>query len=297
MTPRSLLEDLVAGRVTIEEVLRVLGSDDPGGVTPDNASPSRPTPGCPTPSRPIPGGLASGGVHAESESVSRMPIGDSDHLHPDLERRVRTGIPEVVFAQRKTLEETVQALRALSSKGRGALATRVLPEQGARLCGEFPDGRWHERARIFELEDPERDWLPGEVAIVSAGTSDAAVAEEAAVTAEFLGSRALRVYDVGVAGLHRVLGRQDSLAAAPALVVVAGMEGALASVVGGLVSGSVIAVPTSVGYGASFGGIAALLAMLNSCAPGVTVVNIDNGFGAGIAAHRIHRAHARGSQT
>ena len=279
MIPRSLLEDLVAGRITIEEVLRAL--------TPTES-------GVPGGDLPRVGADAPGPAALPAEST---PEEESLHLCPDLHRRGRTGIPEVVFAERKSISDTIAALRSLASAGRGALATRVLVEQGVALRSEFPEGRWHERARIFELEDPERTWLSGAIAVVSAGTSDAPVAEEAAVTAEFLGSRVERVYDVGVAGLHRVVGNRDRLAEAPVLVVVAGMEGALASVVGGLVPGSVIAVPTSVGYGASFGGIAALLAMLNSCAPGVTVVNIDNGFGAGIAAHRIHRAHARGART
>lgn len=246
-------------------------------------------------------------VHAELRSAVgahlRGPVPNSAGcegdgfvvLRPDRERRERTGVPEFVLAEGKSPDETVAALGALAAGGRGALATRVPAGHVGPLERAFPQGVWHERARLFALEDPQRSWLPGEIGVVSAGTADVGVAEEAAVTAEFLGSRVARVYDVGVAGLHRLLGQRDFLASLPALVVVAGMEGALPSVVGGLVSASVVAVPTSVGYGSGFAGLAALLAMLNSCAPGVTVVNVDNGFGAGVAAHRIHRASVRGA--
>jgi NCAIR mutase (PurE)-related protein len=168
------------------------------------------------------------------------------------------------------------------------LVTRASPAGGAALVEAFPRGSWHSRSGAFVIDAP-REKLAGYVLVVSGGTSDAAVAEEAALAARFFGARVEELADVGIAGVHRLLAHVERLRAADALVVVAGMEGALPSVVGGLVDRPVIAVPTSVGYGASFGGLAALLAMLNSCAAGVTVVNIDNGFGAGVAAARIHR--------
>lgn len=211
------------------------------------------------------------------------------HSTLDLERAERIGQPEVVFGDGKTAEHIAEALEALVSAGGFAFATRVSAEKaaevGLRLGGR---GGYSADARIFAVGTPPPP--VGCVAVVSAGTSDAAVAAEAERTAELLGNAVLRVRDVGVAGLHRVLGRVEELRACNAVVVVAGMDGALPSVVGGLVGCPVIAVPTSVGYGASFGGLAALLAMLNSCAPGVTVVNIDNGFGAAYAASRVNRS-------
>ncbi len=200
-------------------------------------------------------------------------------------------MPEVVFCQGKTPEQVVAIMgRMLTKEGR-ALATRASGETAQAVLAAYPGARWHEAARVLILGDLPP--VPGEgapfVAVVTAGTSDIPVAEEAALTLEFLGHCTRRVYDVGVAGIHRLMNRLDLLRRAQVVIAVAGMEGALASVLGGLVACPVVAVPTSVGYGASFGGLAALLAMLNSCAPGVAVVNIDNGFGAAVHAHQIMR--------
>jgi NCAIR mutase (PurE)-related protein len=207
----------------------------------------------------------------------------------DLDRAARTGDPEVVYGAGKTPDEVVAILRALHDKHpeRAVLATRVAPEALAAVSEALPGAAVDHVARAVTLGP-----LPqarGTVAIVSAGTSDAPVAAEAALTVRVHGAEVDRIADVGVAGLHRLLGVRDRLSAADCLVVVAGMEGALPSVVGGLTGVPIVAVPTSVGYGASLGGIAALLAMLNSCAPGITVVNIDNGYGAGVHAARVAR--------
>ncbi len=208
----------------------------------------------------------------------------------DLHRRVRCGFPEVIFGQGKTPEQIEGILRTLQRHGQGGLATRVEPATSAYLGTVFPDGEANVVARTFRLRDPE-DAGPklGKVVVVTAGTSDLPVAEEARVTAEAWNCEVLLVADVGVAGLHRLLHQLPALGGADAMVVVAGMEGALPSVVGGLVDCPVIAVPTSIGYGASFGGLAALLGMLNSCASNVVVVNIDAGFNGGHVAGLIAR--------
>jgi NCAIR mutase (PurE)-related protein len=212
----------------------------------------------------------------------------------DHHRGMRTGDPEVIYAEGKTDDQVITLLSALHEApgARPAMATRLTPTMLTRVREAFPTASIDETAGcvvLGELPEPR-----GEVVVVSAGTSDEHVAAEAAVVARAFGAGVRRVCDVGVAGLHRLLAERDGLATADCLVVVAGMEGALPSVVGGLVGTPIVAVPTSVGYGASFGGIAALLAMLNSCAPGVTVVNIDNGFGAGVFAARVaRRSHAR----
>ncbi len=215
----------------------------------------------------------------------------TDDLHfakPDYARQQRCGVPEVIYGAGKTASQIVAIIRALNDAGQNAFATRVTPEQAAAVREELPDAVYRAEAHILI-----RDVVPlpppvGKVAVLCAGTSDLPVAEEAAVTAERMGAAVERIYDVGVAGLHRLLSRVERFADAHAIIVVAGMEGALPSVVGGLIDKPVIAVPTSVGYGASFNGLAALLGMLNTCAAGVTVVNIDNGFGAGVAAARIN---------
>jgi hypothetical protein len=207
----------------------------------------------------------------------------------DHHRGMRTGDPEVVYAEGKTEDQVMTLLAALRDApgSRPAMATRLTPAMLARARTEFPTAMIDETAACVVLGDlPEPR---GDVVVVSAGTSDERVAGEAAVVARAFGAGVRRVCDVGVAGLHRLLAERDGLADADCLIVVAGMEGALPSVVGGLVGTPVVAVPTSVGYGASFGGMAALLAMLNSCAPGITVVNIDNGFGAGVFAARVAR--------
>ncbi|HOE60046.1 MAG TPA: nickel pincer cofactor biosynthesis protein LarB [Kiritimatiellia bacterium] len=219
----------------------------------------------------------------------------TEDLHfakPDFDRQRRLGMPEVVFGSGKTAVQIAAIMRALNDAGQNAFVTRVTPEQAAAVQTEIPDAVYREEAHILTRDVAPLPQPEGKVAVLCAGTSDLLVAEEAALTAERLGARIERVYDVGVAGLHRLLSRIDRFEDARAIVVVAGMEGALPSVVGGLTDRPVIAVPTSVGYGASFQGLAALLGMLNSCAAGVTVVNIDNGFGAGVAAARINRQGA-----
>ncbi len=207
----------------------------------------------------------------------------------DTDRRRRCGFPEVIFCQGKTPGETAAIARTILAHDPVVLGTRASPEHFAAVAAELPEARYHERARCFTVERAPLPRLAGTVGVLCAGTSDLPVAEEAAVTLETFGQTVDRITDVGVAGLHRLLAVRDRLDACRVLIVVAGMEGALPSVVAGLVSVPVIAVPTSVGYGASFGGLAALLGMLNSCGSGVTVVNIDNGFGAAFAAAQISR--------
>ena len=241
-----------------------------------------------------------GGVVRPEQALAAFvddPGGESlDFATIDHHRALRQGYPEVIFAQGKTPEQVVSIAARLAAAGDGFLATRTDASHGEALRGRFERVEINPVARTAYL--PGDLPLPpraGEIMIVTAGTSDGAVAEEAAVTAGALGHRVVRAADVGVAGLHRIFAHRTALAAASVVIVVAGMDGALPSVVGGLVGGPVIAVPTSVGYGASFGGVAALLAMLNSCASGVTVVNIDNGFGAAMAAARILRTREPGA--
>lgn len=207
----------------------------------------------------------------------------------DTDRLRRRGFPEVVYAAGKTPAEVLAIGRALLMEHGLLLATRANEEQWAVLAGEFPDARWHQRGRCITIEREPMRRCEGAIGVLCGGTSDLPVAEEAAITLEFFGNPVEKIYDVGVAGIHRLIGERDRLENCNALVVVAGMEGALPSAVAGLVSKPIIAVPTSVGYGASFGGLAALLGMLNSCGSGVTVVNIDNGFGAAYAAATINR--------
>ncbi len=218
---------------------------------------------------------------------------DLHFAKPDYERQQRRGMPEVIFGLGKTAAQIAAIMRALNEAGQNAFATRVTSEQAAAVCAEMPGAVYLSAARVLTCDVAPLPAKIGKVAVLCAGTSDIAVAEEAAVTAERLGCNVERLFDVGVAGLHRLLSRLEVFADARVTVVVAGMEGALPSVVGGLTDMPVIAVPTSVGYGASFNGLAALLGMLNSCASGVTVVNIDNGFGAGVAAALINRQAAR----
>jgi pyridinium-3,5-biscarboxylic acid mononucleotide synthase len=213
----------------------------------------------------------------------------------DHHRALRVGFPEVVFCAGKTVEQTVEICTRLAAKGHGFLATRADDATQNALASVFANANINELARTVHLagESPEIAKVYGPVLIATAGTSDIPVAEEAAVTARAFGNPVEQLYDVGVAGIHRLFRESDALGRAAVIIVVAGMEGALPSVIGGLVSVPVIAVPTSVGYGASFGGVAALLGMLNSCAAGITVVNIDNGFGAACAATRINQLLAR----
>ncbi len=208
----------------------------------------------------------------------------------DLPRQQRTGLPEVIFGQGKTAGQIASILERLVAAGQQGIATRVDAEKAAEVCRTHSEVRYHETARVLHWPTGEwKDQGQGEITVICAGTSDRPVSEEAAVVAELFGNRVQRLTDVGVAGIHRILSRQEILHSARVHIVVAGMEGALASVVAGLSSRPIIAVPTSVGYGASFQGIAALLGMLNSCASGVSVVNIDNGFGAAAQATLINR--------
>lgn len=207
----------------------------------------------------------------------------------DIDRRRRCGFPEVIFGAGKTPEEVAAIARVILKKDPVMLTSRATPEQYEAVAAAFPEARWHERAKCITVERPALPKLEGTIAVVCAGTSDLPVADEAAVTLDVFGNQVERITDVGVAGLHRLLAVKDRIEAASVVIVVAGMEGALPSAVAGLVSRPIIAVPTSVGYGANFGGLAALLGMLNSCGSGVTVVNIDNGFGAAYAAAQINR--------
>ena len=216
------------------------------------------------------------------------PVADLGYAQVDMHRALRKGFPEVIYGAGKTPAQVAGIAAKLVEREQRVLATRIGPEHAKLLKKKFPHAVHHELARCVTIQKQPATKRPGVIAVVCAGTSDLPVAEEAAVTAEIMGNHVERVTDVGVAGLHRLLGRMEAIQSANVLVVVAGMEGARPSVVAGLVAKPIIAVPTSVGYGASLGGIAALLAMLNSCASGVTVVNIDNGFGAGYAASQIN---------
>lgn len=216
------------------------------------------------------------------------PIADLGFAQVDTHRSLRNGFPEVIFGSGKTPAQIAAIAKTILTRNHRVLITRVEAAQARLLKRKFKQAVHHKAARCVLIEKQSLQKRPGTIAIVTAGTSDLSVAEEAAVTAEAMGNHVQRIYDVGVAGLHRLLNRADDLRQANVLVVVAGMEGALPSVVAGLVSRPVIAVPTSIGYGANFGGVSALLGMLTSCGSGVTVVNIDNGFGAGYAASQIN---------
>ena len=229
------------------------------------------------------------------ERLRRLPYEDIGFAEIDHHRALRKGFPEVILGEGKTTEQVVAIAERLLAGSDRLLVTRVDRECYEAVKARVPDAVYHPQARAITAERGKEARRPG-VAVLCAGTSDLAVAEEAAVTAELMGSQAERLYDVGVAGIHRLLDKLETLRGANALVAVAGMEGALPSVVAGLVAAPVIAVPTSVGYGASFRGLAPLLAMLNACAPGVAVVNIDNGFGAGYLAAVINRLAWQGRQ-
>lgn len=233
-------------------------------------------------------------VDSAMDELRILPYEDVGFAKLDNHRELRNGFPEVVYCQGKTITQIVEILKHLSAQSRCILATRAEAQVFKAVRKEIPDAIYSEHARIIILGKPERsdEEIAGDekyVMVLCGGTADIPIAEEAAVTARVLGSRVERAYDVGVAGLHRLLDQKEKLFGANVLIAVAGMEGALASVVGGLVNRPVIAVPTSIGYGASFNGLAALLSMLNSCAVGVSVVNIDNGFGAGYLAHMINK--------
>jgi NCAIR mutase (PurE)-related protein len=232
----------------------------------------------------------SGTVEREAvlQAFQTAPVADLGFAQVDTHRALRRGFPEVIFGAGKTPEQLVKIAEKLLESGERVLATRVSSEHATALRQKFSDASHHELARCLTIDRGPLPKRPGSIAIVCAGTSDLPVAEEAAVTADIMGNRVERVADVGVAGVHRLFGKLDIIRQANVVVVVAGMEGALPSVVAGLVSKPVIAVPTSIGYGANFGGLSALLGMLNSCASGMTVVNIDNGFGAAYAASQIN---------
>lgn len=224
------------------------------------------------------------------ERLRHLPFEEIGCANVDHHRELRRGYPEVVFGEGKSPEQIRRIVSALAAKGNNVLVTRLNEEKALQVLDDFPAGRYYGDARCLTIEQrPIEPRGKGMILVISAGTSDIPVAAEAVVTARLLGNEVEHLYDVGVAGIHRLLGKKELIFSASVLIVVAGMEGALPSVVGGMVNRPVIAVPTSVGYGASFGGIAALLGMLNSCASGVTVVNIDNGFGAAYAASLINR--------
>ncbi len=228
------------------------------------------------------------GIEAALGELRHLPYEDIGYAKVDHHRGLRDWMPEVVLGEGKTADQIVGIARALLEHADRLLVTRIQPEAAAVLLAAVPDAKHHQMARCVTVERAPVLKQDG-VAVVCAGTADLPVAEEAAITAEMCGNAVRRMHDVGVAGIHRLLDQVPVLREARALVVVAGMEGALPSVVAGLVNAPVIAVPTSIGYGASFGGLAPLLAMLNSCAAGVGVVNIDNGFGAGYLAASINR--------
>jgi len=227
------------------------------------------------------------------ERLKSLPFEDLGFAKVDHHRALRRGFPEVVYGGGKTDEQVAAIVDRIAQRGQNVLVTRASADAHRALLGRHPKARYHATARCVTLSQHAPARLSGRAAVVCAGTSDIPVAEEAALTLEFHGARTERIFDVGVSGLHRVLHRAADIRLAQVVVVAAGMEGALPSVVGGLVEAPVIAVPTSVGYGASFQGLAALLAMLNSCASGVGVVNIDNGFGAGYLAALILRGRER----
>jgi NCAIR mutase (PurE)-related protein len=241
---RDLLDDVAAGRLSVDDALRKVG--------------------------------------ARGETDLGFARLDTDRLH-------RRGMAEVIYCAGKTPDQVVHIVAAMKKAGQNILGTRASPALFDEVARAHPDAVYHEIARCLTVDVAPRPAPVGLVAVITAGTSDLPVAEEAAVTAEWMGAKVERVFDVGVAGLHRLVPHVDLLRRARAVVAVAGMEGALPSVVGGLIAKPLIAVPTSVGYGMNLGGVTALLAMLNSCAPGVSVVNVDNGFGAGVCAALINR--------
>jgi len=233
------------------------------------------------------------GVADAARRIGDLSYEDIGHTRVDHARASRQGFPEVVFGEGKTRTQIVEIVVRLIARAPNVLVTRTDEATFGEVRNVVTDAEWHKAARLIRIRRDTTERGAGEIIIVTAGTSDIPIAEEAALTAETMGNRVSRVWDAGVAGIHRVLAERERLRAARVIVVVAGMEGALPSVVGGLVSVPVIAVPTSIGYGASFGGVAALLGMLNSCASNVTVVNIDNGFGAGFVASLINRNAAQ----
>ena len=236
-------------------------------------------------------GISDGSVSVDEamEKLRNFPYSDLGFARIDHHRELRTGYPEIVYCAGKTHEQVRAIFSVMQEHGNNIIGTRAGKELFEYISPFFPDAIYHDVARIISLQRKALVPPATKIAVITAGTSDIPVAEEAAVTAELLGNNVIRIYDAGVAGIHRLVDKLPEIRECKVAIVIAGMEGALASVVGGLVNMPVIAVPTSIGYGASFQGISALLAMLTSCAAGVTVVNIDNGFGAGFSASRINR--------
>lgn len=230
-----------------------------------------------------------GDISLEDAKEQLQGFSDIGCANVDIARKKRNGVPEVIYGESKTVAQIQAISRRMLEKGEPVLITRLNAEKAGKLNQVFPESQYNATARIMTMNYQKNKEKNGEIAVVTAGTSDIAIAEEAAVTAEVLGNNVKRIYDVGVAGIHRLLVRLPDLKSANVIIVIAGMEGALASVVGGLVDVPVIAVPTSVGYGANFNGLSALLGMLNSCSSGVTVTNIDNGFGAAYSASMINQ--------
>jgi NCAIR mutase (PurE)-related protein len=228
------------------------------------------------------------GVQAALERLKHLPFEDVAYAHIDHHRSLRHGMPEVIYCEGKTVEQITGITRRMLKAGSDILATRASDVVFKAVKKLDRRAIYHKASRAIVIEHKKKDLTKGVILVLTAGTSDIPIAEEAAVTAGTLGSTVQTIYDVGVAGIHRILSKKDILDSARVIVVVAGMDGALPSVVGGLVDKPIIAVPTSVGYGAGFQGLAPLLTMLNSCASGIAVMNIDNGFGAGVLAHRIN---------
>jgi NCAIR mutase (PurE)-related protein len=228
-------------------------------------------------------------VNEALESLKYFPYSDIGFARIDHHRELRTGYPEIVYCAGKTLDQVKEIFRVMSEREKNIFGTRADEEMFKAVKSILPEAKYFREARIISIRKKDPEVPDTKIAIITAGTSDIPVAEEAAVTAELLGNKVVRIYDAGVAGIHRLVDQLPEIRSCRVVVVIAGMEGALASVVGGLVDKPVIAVPTSIGYGANFGGVSALLAMLTSCSSGVTVVNIDNGFGAGFSASMINR--------
>lgn len=228
-------------------------------------------------------------VEQAMEILRDFPYTDLGFARIDHHREIRTGYPEIVYCAGKTVDQVAEIFRVMSEKENNVIGTRAVREMFEAVKLIIPSAIYHSDARIISVQKKKLVCPESRIAVITAGTSDIPVAEEAAVTAELLGNNVLRIYDAGVAGIHRLVDKLPDIRKCRVIIVIAGMEGALASVVGGLVDKPVIAVPTSVGYGANFAGISALLAMLTSCSTGVTVVNIDNGFGAGFSASMINQ--------
>lgn len=223
------------------------------------------------------------------EILRNFPYTDLGFARIDHHREIRTGYPEIVYCAGKTIEQVIAIFRLMAEQENTIFGTRANEQMFEAVKKILPEAHYHKEARIISIKKKEPEYPESKIAVVTAGTSDIPIAEEAAVTAELLGNKVVRIYDAGVAGIHRLVDKLPEIKECRVAIVIAGMEGALASVVGGLIDKPIIAVPTSIGYGANFGGVSALLSMLTSCSTGVTVVNIDNGFGAGFSASMINK--------